>query len=74
MRISALVPFCDRIAGIHGRRFIGARPDAAVGRGTRLHRDVGCAGHRHSEPRIPAWGAAIGRSDTDDCCRLDRLA
>ena len=74
MGIAALVPFRDRFAGTHECRSADAGTDAAVGRGARLHRDVGCARDRHAPRRIRAWGGATCRGDTIDCCRLARLA
>src|ERR1700733_1012325 len=72
--IPAMVPFRDRITGTHDRRSAGAGMDAAVGRGARLHRDVGGARDRHPPRRIRARGAAAYRGDTINSRRLDRLA
>ena len=72
--IPALVPFRDRIAGTHDRRFAGAGTDAAVGLGAGLHRDVGGARDRHPPRRIRARGSAARRGGTIDTRRLDRLA
>src|SRR3984885_10738091 len=72
--IPAMVPFRDRITGTHDRRPAGAGMDAAVGRGARLHRDVGGARDRHPPRRIRARGAAAYRGDTINSRRLDRLA
>ena len=72
--IPALVPFRDRIAGTHDRRFAGARTDAAMGLGARLHRDVGGAGDRDTPRQIRARGGAAYRGGAIDTRRLDRLA